>query len=367
MVRIYDGIEQLTAYNPLSILDPKSDNFSDHLDDIANALIISQGKEPHWDDSARELVAGLIAYVVESPDIEASLPFVRSMLTKPFEKLVEVAINAQLFGEESIAKRKLGRFAGVDIAHEHRELQSIISNALTQTAFLDNAALSKNLLSSTPGFSFDCLIEGGGNSTIFLVLPVDKLNTYGRWLRLMVSIGIRTVGRNTNLLDYPVLFVLDEFGTIGCLPAISQALGLMAGLQMRLWIFVQDLLQLKRDYPADWETFISNSDYITFFDIMDQFTADYVSNLIGKTTIERICQNTVMQRTGGQYGITSPFYSDMSDQYISRDLMQSSEIRRLGDQTGILIGRGNPIIFERVKYFKDQAFANLARKNPYYP
>jgi len=72
----------------------------------------------------------------------------------------------------------------------------------------------------------------------------------------MVSIGIRTVARNTRKLPLPVLFMLDEFGTIGRLSAVAQAYGLMAGLQMVLWAFVQDLVQLKRDYPEDWETFI---------------------------------------------------------------------------------------------------------------
>merc|ERR1711879_1070493 len=48
----------------------------------------------------------------------------------------------------------------------------------------------------------------------------------------MISIGIRTISRNTEKLDYPVLFILDEFGTIGKLSAVAQAVGLMAGLQV---------------------------------------------------------------------------------------------------------------------------------------
>ena len=75
--------------------------------------------------------------------------------------------------------------------------------------------------------------------------------------------------------------MLDEFGTIGKLNAVAQAYGLMAGLGMIIWAFAQDLNQLKRDYPDHWETFIGNSQAMTCFGVMDNFTADYISKLLG--------------------------------------------------------------------------------------
>lgn len=55
-----EDIEKITTFNPLSILNPKTENYCDDLAYIADALIINRGRDPHWDDSARELVAGLI-------------------------------------------------------------------------------------------------------------------------------------------------------------------------------------------------------------------------------------------------------------------------------------------------------------------
>ena len=178
-------LEEVATYNPLSVLDPESPHFLDDLAYIADALIINQGKDPHWDNAARELMAGLIAFAVYEEGEAASLALVRHYITMPQSHLAGLAEKAQEWGAENVAARKLASFINPD----SKESASIISTAKTQTAFLDSAALSENMLESS--FSFSDLVEG--RATLYLVLPVDKLYTYGRWLRLMVSLGIRTI------------------------------------------------------------------------------------------------------------------------------------------------------------------------------
>jgi type IV secretion system protein VirD4 len=175
----------------------------------------------------------------------------------------------------------------------------------------------------------------------YLVLPVDKLQTYGRWLRLMASIAIRTVARNERKLANPVAFILDEFGTIGALKAVSQAYGLMAGLNMTLWVFVQDFVQLRRDYPDDWETFIGNSQAVTCFGVMDQFTARYISDMVGTATLERISVATAEKREGGILRSGDPNYTAMADQMIPVPLMRPEDIRTMDERNGLILHRGN--------------------------
>jgi type IV secretion system protein VirD4 len=351
--------EQIATYNPLSVLDPKSPHFLDDLAYIADALIINQGKDPHWDNAARELMAGLIAFAVYEEGAAASLALVRHYITMPQTHLAGLAEKAQEWGAENVAARKLASFVNPD----SKENSSIISTAKTQTAFLDSAALSENMLESS--FSFSDLVEG--QATLYLVLPVDKLYTYGRWLRLMVSLGIRTISRNTKALPAPVLFVLDEFGTIGKLAAVSQAVGLMAGLQMCVWVFVQDLIQLKRDYPDEWETFLGNASDITFSDVMDQFTCEYCSKMLGKTTVERISVGTAERRKGGFLSTGDPNYSQMSDQNFSRELLTPDEVRRQPEYIGIIISRELPKIYGKCFYYHNSFFCDISRLNPYYP
>jgi type IV secretory pathway TraG/TraD family ATPase VirD4 len=161
--------------------------------------------------------------------------------------------------------------------------------------------------------------------------------------------------------------MLDEFGTIGRLSAVAQAYGLMAGLQMIIWAFVQDLVQLKRDYPDEWETFIGNSQAVTFMNVMDHFTAKYLSELCGVTTVERISQTTVEKRQGGFLSSGDPNYSAMADQVFSKPLIQPAEIRAVTRDLGIMIWPYQPIDFRPVLYYNEPFFLERARMDPHFP
>ncbi|MBV5327612.1 MAG: type IV secretory system conjugative DNA transfer family protein [Chlorobium sp.] len=360
-------VEELTDFNPfLNIIDKE---IKDYVRYIAEALIIIRGQDSHWGESSLELTEGILAWLVEDPESEASLPNFRAILTKPHGEIAEVAMKAQLLPENSIARRKLGRFATTDL-DQNKELSSIISTTITQTAFLDDPELSTCLSSTTSDFSLDCLTEEGEGATIYLILPFDKLQSHGRWLRLIVSLAIRVVFRSTIILENPVLFLLDEFGNIGPLPAIASAFTMGAGRQILLWAFIQGLTQLKRDYPDDWEIFIGNSDHITFFSIMDEFTAEYLSKLLGTTTITMtfLQENSPgEQRQMKISGSCFPPFNSLETQYLSRDLLQASEIRRLPEEYGILIHREEPpILYKKIKYFSDPLCVSFAREDPYY-
>src|SRR5690606_27936265 len=122
--------------------------------------------------------------------------------------------------------------------------------------------------------------------TVYLVLPSDRLNAFGRWLRLLIQQAITVNARNIEAQpEHPVLFVLDELPALGRLSMIEQAFGLMAGYGIQLWGVVQDLSQLKRIYGDGWETFISNAGLVQYFGSRDRMTADYFSALCGQTTV----------------------------------------------------------------------------------
>ena len=360
--------EEIARFNPLSVLKPGSDDFIDNLAYLADAIIVTQStKDPFWDDSARELWAGLMAYVVENPEYapHASLSLVRKLLMRPNDELERIITTAPADFAGSVSALKLGQFKNPE---KSASIASVIAVARTQTAFLDSPVLSERMDASD--FSFDELREGGRQTTVYLVLPPHMLNTYARWLRLMVSIAIGTLLKgplddserkllaakepNPSLASgveseqgkefvrgpqraarergegLPVLFLLDEFGTIGKLSAISTAFGLAAGTGtgITLWAFVQDLNQLKRYYPDEWETFIGNVNALVCFGIMDQFTVDYVSKMLGT-------------------GTDSP-----------------DEIRQMNRQKCIVIGHDAPAMCQRVDYFRDPTFSAWARPDP---
>ena len=379
------GIEEksIASFNPLSILKPGSDDFVENLAYLADALIITQGtKDPFWDDSARELCAGLMAYVVENPDFapRASLGFVRKLLMRPNEELQRTIKAAVELGSSSVAALKLAQFENQE---KTTSIASVIQSARTQTAFLDSLTHS----TEKSDFSFDELCDG--NASVYLVLPMDKLQTHARWLRLMVSIAIRAVTRKGGVSapsrgggsqgpsGLPVLFMLDEFGTIGKLNMVAQAYGLSAGRGMIMWTFSQDLNQLKRDYPEEWETFIGNSQALTCFNVMDNFTAEYVSKFLGTQTIEHrnvsTSQGTSVAPRSGNTPWSVKQRTTVSDsvsystQTMSRSLLNPDEVRGLDGDRCIIMGHFPPIMSRRIVYQQDWDMLHWAREDPHFP
>jgi len=343
---------RVTQFNPFSILNPKDQNYSDDLAYLADALIINTGNDPFFDDSARALVQGMIAFLVERFGEAADLNALRVILSKSTEEIAGIAVAAQELGKGSLAARKLARFMKPSKTND-----SIISTAQTQTEFLDSPALCSAMAKGSGIFEDLCNPDFG--ATVYLVLPPDKLQTFGRWLRLMVSIGIRTVSRCDRRLYLPVLFMLDEFGTIGKLSVVEQAFGLMAGLNMSLWAFVQDIAQMKRHYPDSWETFIANSQSLSVFGVMDQSTCEYVSRMLGTQTVERISVATAEARK------RDPSFLKMADQVSGRPLETADEIRRYPDHLGILLGNHHPYQFIKIPYYREAFFREKACPIPF--
>ena len=277
---------QSHGFNPLAALDRKSPHFPDDAAGIAEALIRVEGNEPHWSASAQDLVAALVMWECIrhhlAPDA-ACLSNVRKMLTEPYVMspdgkpvgLTETVFNMLASGYAPL-EAKAGRFVQAS-----REMQGIVSSAITQTRFLDSQAVSDDLAKG--GFDFGEMKRG--ITTVYLILPANYLDTHSGWLRLMVVSALRALLKTPPSKTLPpVLFMLDEFAQLGYLPPIENAMGIARGFGVQLWPFLQDLNQLRALYKDRWETFIGARGVLTAFAPQDWTTAEYLSRLAGQTT-----------------------------------------------------------------------------------
>jgi hypothetical protein len=165
--------------------------------------------------------------------------------------------------------------------------------------------------------------------------------------------------------------MLDEFGTIGRLSAVAQAFGLMAGLNMCLWPFCQDINQLIRDYPKEWETFIGNSDFITFSSVLDQKTAEYLSRALGTTTRhEKAMTVSFSDSVNISSSDTSSRGTNRSDNVTintyARALVLPEEVRLFPENYFVILKRGLPFITYIYPYFKSAYLMNYTYPNPNY-
>jgi hypothetical protein len=134
--------------------------------------------------------------------------------------------------------------------------------------------------------------------SIYLILPSDYLIEYARFLRLMLLIPISHFSRSKKG-QHQVLIVLDEFANLGTLKTISNNYGLIAGYGVTLWTIIQNLDQMKENYPKNWSIFTSNSGVTTSFNLNDPETADF------------------LKRRGGDFVQTEQLYGmpDFSDEF----------------------------------------------------
>ena len=350
--------EQTSRFNPLSAIDPQSEDFSDDLAAVADALIISAtGDGVHFTDSAKQLIAGLTAAQIEANPGKAHLGQVRDALTQDDEWLADLVKGIRETNPNSLAARKLRRFAK---AADSKEIGSIRSTAETQTSLLDSNRLVEAMRTDDPPFNLEDLART--RCTLYLVLPLDRLESHGRWLRLILTMAIRAIARQETPPKAPVMFLLDEMGTIGALRMVEQAFGLMAGIGIRIVAYLQDLPQLQRDYPNSWETFISNSSVIQAFKVKDLTTSNYLSELLGNRTVHQLSAETVKIRASKQG------HRAMSDQVFSRPLMLPQEIRGKAAGDVLTILEGKPFLLPRLIYHAASSpWRGLYRPSPLHP
>ena len=320
---------------------------------LAEALVMDppgQQSEAHWNEEAKALLAGLIMFAVAHEDQDRkTLATVREYLTLPPEKfrtLLELMQDSDAAG--GLIARAANRFLG----KSDREAASVMSSAQRHTHFLD----SPRIVAATARSDFQFSALRHDLTSIFLVLPPNRLDAYSRWLRLLVAQALQDIARDAEAtqagaarLKQPALFLLDEFAALGRLESVERAMGLMAGYGLQLWPILQDMSQLKDLYGARANTFVANAGVLQTFGVNDFETAKWLSQMIGRET------------TGYQTESHKPGDAPSTSYNVTaRDLMTPDEIMQVPPHVQLLRVQGKPtMIARKLRYFADREFDGL--------
>lgn len=278
-----EQLGEAQSYNPLDILaDTSNINLVDDAQMIAEMIVpmVKGDKDNFFTDNARAIVSGLLLHMATYEDIpvERSLKTLWEWVRLPHEewlKLLEnmVVNDHELFGNAVLqAANEIAKL----MKSGERTWGNIIATVLQCTDFIKSPALQKSMETE-----FDPKTLADGKTTVYIIIPADKLQSHARWLRLVVTTTMRAVVRQPNKR---VSFLLDEFAALGYLPEIETALSTYAGFEITVWPILQSLIQLKNTYKDNWESFVGNSTIRQFFSVNDNFTAEYVSKAIGTTS-----------------------------------------------------------------------------------
>ena len=339
-------------YNPLDRLDAQSLDLAEDAMTLADALVFDENEtEAHWNEEAKALISGLILYVVCHDDAShRNLSSVRDYLTLAPDDFAALLIVMQASeGAGGLIARAANRY----LSKSHREAAGVLSGAQRHTHFLDSPRIAAVVGGSD--FAFADLKDEV--VTVFLILPPDRLDTYARWLRLLVAQASNELARSSAKPPRPVLFLLDEFAALGRLQPIERAMGLMAGYGLQLWPILQDIHQLRSLYGKSAGTFLSNAGVLQAFGVNDYDTADMLSKTVGRETIS--------YETGGQSQkdvmLEDPERSLSKTQHLAaRNLMDPNEIMKLAPDTLLLMRVGeHPLLVKKLLYYADKEFAGL--------
>lgn len=335
------------SYNPLDMLNVESLHLVDDIQVIAEMIVPVEhdSKDRFWSDSARTIVTGLLLHLVTSqPKEKHTLTTLWELARLPLDDwdamVAEMAVSIHPMHGRTI--KNAGREILKLSASGDETFGSIVSNVLQATDFLKSPSLQKTLDS---GFDPKILVEG--KTTVYVIIPADKLKSHGRWLRLVITSMMRSVIRRP---DKRVTFLLDEFAALGYLPEIETALGAYAGFNVTVWPILQSLIQLKNQYKDGWETFIANCVVRQYFSINDNFSADYISKALGETS-------NVTHRLFGK---------ESRPEANKRALVTPDELRReSGQSIFMFISDLPPTIISKEPYYLVPELILRAEKNPY--
>jgi type IV secretory pathway TraG/TraD family ATPase VirD4 len=245
----------------------------------ADMLVVSSGAEsdPHWNDTAKELVRGLLIYVADLPPERRSMAELRNIVTASEDDWAEIL--ADMLADPARGQRIVARTATARLNRPDKERGSVLSTVVRHTAWPDDPRLATAFSRS----DFDLRDLKRRKMTVYLALPPDRLRACLGFVRGFIGLAIDAMTATQGRPSMQVAFFLDEFGQLGRMDSLADNITMLRGYGAQFWLFVQDLSQLKAVYPR-WQSFLANTTQ-QYFGTAEYDTAKYISDALGQFTI----------------------------------------------------------------------------------
>ena len=339
-VRVLDliNMEKSHCYNPFVYL--QSDNDTQRL--VTNLFKSTTPKEsrntdPFWDTAASMLLMALILYLkYEAPPEEQNFPMVMELLragdvdeedSKKPSVLDELFLLLECEKPEHIAlKYYHGYRTGAA-----KTLKSIM---ITLASRLEKFNL-ESMAALTSTDELDLRSMGEKKVALFARIP-DNDTSFNFLVSILYTQLFQQLFREADkqpggALPVPVHFLMDEFANVSLPDDFDKILSVMRSRGVSVSILLQNLAQLKALFEKQWESIVGNCDEFVYLGGNEQSTHKYVSELMGKETID------VNSYSRG-HGIRGTFSTN--DQVIGRALMTPDEVRMLDNRYAMVFIRG---------------------------
>ena len=348
-VRVLDliNMHRSHCYNPLFYL--RDDNDVQRL--VTNLFKAttpkgSQSQDPFWDTAASMLLLSLIFYLkYEAPPDEQNFPMVMELLragevredddsyVSPLDELFD---RLEMVNPEHIALKY------------YRDYHSGSAKTLKSIQITLAARLEKFNLESLAGLTatdeLDLPSLGEKKVALFALIPDNDTSfnflvsiLYTQLFQQLFYLADHKYGGS---LPVHCHFIMDEFANVSLPDDFDKILSVMRSRGVSVSIILQNMAQLKALFEKQWESIVGNCDSFLYLGGNEQSTHKYVSELLGKETID----TNTYGKSEGRSGSYSTNY-----QISGRELLDASEVRMLDNRYALLFIRGERPVMD-LKY-----------------
>ena len=338
-VKVLDliNMEKSHCYNPFVYL--RNDNDVQRL--VTNLFKSTtpkgaQTSEPFWDNAAQMLLLALIFYLkYEAPEDEQNFAMVMEML-----RAGDVDEDNNMPSPLDNLFYDLEKTDPNHIALKYyRSYHSGAAKTLKSIQITLAARLEKFNLESLAALTITDELElntlGEKKTAIFALIPDNDTSfnflvsiLYTQLFQQLFEVADKKYGGS---LPVHVHFLMDEFANVSLPDDFDKILSVMRSRGVSVSIILQNLAQLKALFEKQWESIVGNCDEFVYLGGNEQATHKYVSELLGKETIDT---NTY----GQSYGMRGNY--SKNDQQAGRELLTPDEVRMLDNKYALLFIRG---------------------------
>lgn len=339
-VRVLDliSMEKSHCYNPFVYL--QSDNDIQRL--VTNLFKAttpkgSQSNDPFWDTSASMLLSALVYYLhYEAPEDEQNFAIVMEMLRAGAIENEEDSRPTPL--DYLFADLEMDRPDHIALkyyrSYHAGSAKTLKSIQITLAARLEKFNL-ESLASLTCTDELDLATMGEKKVALFAIIP-DNDSSFNFLVSILYTQLFQQLFYSADhihggALPVPVHFLMDEFANVSLPDDFDKILSVMRSRGVSVSIILQNLAQLKALFEKQWESIVGNCDEFLYLGGNEQSTHKYVSELLGKSTID----TNTYGKSSGRSGNYSTNY-----QISGRELLTPDEVRMLDNQYAILFIRG---------------------------
>lgn len=331
--------------------------------DMAHTLVYQTPRtgDPIWANGTKAVIAALaLDNAIEASDAS------QKHLTSVYNTLVELGTPIPT---------TQGDYVPLNDYFRNKKPGSIVKNAFgpaaiaaerTRASFYGGAATDMFLFSD-PGISnltaysdHELADIGKKKTAVFMIVPDEKSTRHvlaSLYVDQTYQALVQLANENNGRIPNRVNFFLDEFGNMPQINGFDNKITVAAGRGMRFHLSVQGFGQLKEKYGDKAGTIKSNCHTWIYLLTRDEQTAEEISKMTGKYTIESQSLSSSMQPKSYSHGLSSAL--------AGRSLLDASEVKRNPYGQGIVfLQREYPAMTNLPDYTDGPAANDIYDKEP---